>query len=183
MSWTATGGFDHTGITGNCFSCHNGSTATGKPPNHVPSPNTCENCHNTMSWTDDRRLRSHGHHRKLRELPQRQHGDGQVAQPLRHQRRLRGVPHPGGLAARALPAHGPELPRRSRGQSRLPRLPHEQRADGPVAVRGVRPRLRGLPRERLHAGRARPATLSELRDCAGACHEGSGRHRVNRGSW
>jgi hypothetical protein len=49
-SWDVAGGFDHSGITGNCFSCHNGTTATGKPSNHVPSANTCEDCHNTMSW-------------------------------------------------------------------------------------------------------------------------------------
>jgi len=40
----------HVGVTGNCFSCHNGTSATaiGKnaaPTLHVPSSNTCEDCH------------------------------------------------------------------------------------------------------------------------------------------
>ena len=36
---------NHTGITGNCASCHNGSTATGKPSNHFPTTLDCSTCH------------------------------------------------------------------------------------------------------------------------------------------
>jgi hypothetical protein len=35
----------------NCASCHNGSTATGKPVTHVPvGSSNCFNCHNTSGW-------------------------------------------------------------------------------------------------------------------------------------
>ncbi|MEJ2415841.1 MAG: hypothetical protein P8Y45_02685 [Exilibacterium sp.] len=39
------GGFDHTGTTNGCSGCHNGSVATGKSDSHIPSSNSCENCH------------------------------------------------------------------------------------------------------------------------------------------
>jgi hypothetical protein len=42
--------FDHAAVTGACFSCHNGSTATGKTPMHIQSANTCEDCHSTLAW-------------------------------------------------------------------------------------------------------------------------------------
>jgi hypothetical protein len=43
--------FDHVGITAACITCHNGVTATGKPPGHIPSSNTCGDCHTTVTWT------------------------------------------------------------------------------------------------------------------------------------
>jgi len=42
--------FDHAGITTNCFSCHNGTTATGKHPTHIPTGNACELCHSNQRW-------------------------------------------------------------------------------------------------------------------------------------
>jgi hypothetical protein len=41
--------------TGTCDTCHNGSTARGKPPNHIPVPAgaaRCDSCHRSQSsWT------------------------------------------------------------------------------------------------------------------------------------
>ena len=42
--------FDHSGVTGLCSSCHNGSTATGKPPGHVQTTGECDACHSTSTW-------------------------------------------------------------------------------------------------------------------------------------
>ena len=42
--------FDHTGVTGNCFSCHNGTNAGGKNATHINSTNTCESCHVVAAW-------------------------------------------------------------------------------------------------------------------------------------
>lgn len=44
--------FDHTGITNNCASCHDGATARGKtpPPNHVPTTQDCSVCHQTTGF-------------------------------------------------------------------------------------------------------------------------------------
>ena len=43
-------GLSHAGVTGNCYSCHNGALATGKGPNHIASNNTCQNCHTIIAW-------------------------------------------------------------------------------------------------------------------------------------
>jgi hypothetical protein len=37
-------------VLGTCFSCHDGSTASGKPVNHIASNNTCDDCHSTNAW-------------------------------------------------------------------------------------------------------------------------------------
>ncbi|MGD8570034.1 MAG: hypothetical protein PVJ39_18245 [Gammaproteobacteria bacterium] len=42
--------FDHTGIVDNCASCHNGTTATGKNPTHVPTNQDCSVCHQTTGF-------------------------------------------------------------------------------------------------------------------------------------
>ncbi len=44
----------HSGVTSNCFSCHNGSLATGKDAAHVAANSSCENCHTTIAWTPAR---------------------------------------------------------------------------------------------------------------------------------
>jgi len=50
LNWDATR-FDHAGITANCASCHNGIDATGKSPTHISTTNVCEACHRPGSWT------------------------------------------------------------------------------------------------------------------------------------
>jgi Cytochrome c7 and related cytochrome c len=43
--------FDHTTVVpGTCFTCHNGTKATGKTPTHFATSNTCDVCHNTTLW-------------------------------------------------------------------------------------------------------------------------------------
>ena len=42
---------DHADVIGTCFTCHNGTTATGKTTNHIISGNTCDDCHTTNGWT------------------------------------------------------------------------------------------------------------------------------------
>jgi hypothetical protein len=41
---------DHTQVIGTCFSCHDGTTATGKNPTHITSGNNCDDCHTTNAW-------------------------------------------------------------------------------------------------------------------------------------
>ena len=46
-TWTpvAPAAVDHTQVNGTCFSCHNGTLASGKSATHINSTNTCEACH------------------------------------------------------------------------------------------------------------------------------------------
>jgi hypothetical protein len=41
---------DHLEVLGTCAACHNGTTAPGKTANHIPSTATCDDCHNTNAW-------------------------------------------------------------------------------------------------------------------------------------
>ena len=44
--------FDHSGVVpGTCATCHNGTTATGKPSGHLVTSASCDSCHSTFSWT------------------------------------------------------------------------------------------------------------------------------------
>jgi len=43
--------FSHAGVApGTCATCHNGTTAKGKPANHIPTTQSCDACHKTTSW-------------------------------------------------------------------------------------------------------------------------------------
>jgi hypothetical protein len=33
-----------------CIRCHNGTTATGKPGNHLPTTASCDSCHSSRAW-------------------------------------------------------------------------------------------------------------------------------------
>jgi hypothetical protein len=43
--------FDHGNVSGNCISCHNGIIASGKSASHISSSNGCEDCHSTLRWS------------------------------------------------------------------------------------------------------------------------------------
>jgi hypothetical protein len=43
--------FSHTAVApGTCAICHNGSQATGKPANHIMTTASCDSCHRTSAW-------------------------------------------------------------------------------------------------------------------------------------
>lgn len=41
---------DHTQVQGTCSSCHNNSVAIGKPATHVATSAECSSCHRTTAW-------------------------------------------------------------------------------------------------------------------------------------
>ncbi|MGD8325242.1 MAG: hypothetical protein PVF50_12830, partial [Gammaproteobacteria bacterium] len=49
-TWTPVVRVDHFEVLGACFSCHNNQRAPGKPINHIPAGNQCDDCHNTRSF-------------------------------------------------------------------------------------------------------------------------------------
>lgn len=53
-SWAPVRRVDHLEVRGSCFSCHNNMLAEGRPPNHIPSSNKCDDCHNVRSWAQVR---------------------------------------------------------------------------------------------------------------------------------
>lgn len=48
-TWAVTR-FDHSGVMGTCKKCHNNVTATGKSANHVQTNGSCDDCHITAAW-------------------------------------------------------------------------------------------------------------------------------------
>ncbi|MCG7927801.1 MAG: cytochrome c3 family protein, partial [Candidatus Thiodiazotropha taylori] len=43
--------FSHTNVAGTCSNCHNGTFATGKSANHLPTNAQCDDCHtSTSNW-------------------------------------------------------------------------------------------------------------------------------------
>ncbi len=40
----------HAGVIANCISCHNGTLAAGKGSSHIPTNDSCQNCHTTVAW-------------------------------------------------------------------------------------------------------------------------------------
>jgi Zn finger protein HypA/HybF involved in hydrogenase expression len=45
----ASGRFDHRSAIGPCATCHNGVSATGKPPRHVTTQAPCDDCHKSTN--------------------------------------------------------------------------------------------------------------------------------------
>jgi len=41
---------DHNEVIGTCSSCHNGTTATGKPADHIDTTAECDTCHSVGAW-------------------------------------------------------------------------------------------------------------------------------------
>lgn len=41
---------DHNHVTGTCNSCHDGVQAPGKPTGHIPTSAQCGDCHSTLAW-------------------------------------------------------------------------------------------------------------------------------------
>ena len=90
-AWSPAMRVDHTDVHGTCASCHNGTTATGKPPTHIPTTLDCDDCHTDR--LDAGALRPHRRHAgHLRDLPQRHAGDRQAGDPHRDDRELRRLP-------------------------------------------------------------------------------------------
>jgi hypothetical protein len=50
-AWKPTNRVDHAHVTGTCSSCHNGLAAAGKPTTHLPTQSECGLCHSTLAWT------------------------------------------------------------------------------------------------------------------------------------
>ena len=50
FTWRPATKVDHTQVTGSCYSCHNGTTATGKHLAHLSTHNDCDTCHATTAW-------------------------------------------------------------------------------------------------------------------------------------
>ena len=74
---------DHSALSANCFSCHNGAVAKGKPVTHLPVNSQCDNCHTTIAFKPARFDHTQTT-ATCADLPYRCARDGQARQAYRH---------------------------------------------------------------------------------------------------
>jgi len=180
--------FDHSDIMGNCQSCHNGVTADGKNPTHILTTDNCDDCHRTVSWTPVLRV---DHVAVLGSCSSCHNGVTATGKDVNHfittlecdnchntlnwitlEFRHQSISYPGDHAQQlpctachainsqivtwSSPAYQPDCAGCHEGDYRADK--HEEDGGGFY-------------------------TVSELRDCSGACHEPAGEHRVSANSW
>jgi hypothetical protein len=144
--------FDHSGVTGSCGTCHNGTRATGKASSHFVTSKDCVECHGTSNWT-----------------------------PVRYTH-----------ASATYPNHGTRLTCRSCHTSNSQTISWRSAAYVPDCAACHAGNYKSDPHTKYGSVKY---TVSELRDCAGACHiytdstlttirtRRTGQHRANSGGF
>lgn len=199
-SWATSGRPDHTNITTGCFDCHNNSTASGKPANHIASSNECELCHSTVTWAGA----AFDHTGVMGNCSSCHNGMQATGTPSGHfvtsqecdscHNTTAWLPARYTHSSPSYPDHGTRLGCTDchRGNSEAVTY----------TTPGYQPDCAGCHANDFkrdpHKKVASPViyyTVSELRDCTGACHQytdstfstisrtRSGEHRANRGDW
>jgi hypothetical protein len=195
-SWETSGSFDHAGITTGCFDCHNGGRAPGKPGNHPPSSNACETCHSTVSWGgagfDHTGVTSgcrgchatdtpSGHFVTTQECNTCHNTSGWLPASFRH-------------SSAAYPDHGSRLDCTDCHRGGSEAVNYSSPAYRPDCAACHANDFKRDAHKKVD-GPTIFYTVSELRDCTGACHQytdatfstiektRNGEHRPNRGDW
>jgi hypothetical protein len=175
--------FDHAAITGSCISCHNGSIATGKNSGHVDSSNECDTCHSNRRWVPagfDHSAVSPGtcntcHNGMTASAPPSGHFTTTLScdgchgtnrwTPASYDHAGTAYPGDHGVSLDCIDCHG--------GNSDMVTW------SSPT----YQPDCAGCHAKDFEVGGPhKTATVSDLRDCAGACHKPS-EHSVRDGDW
>ncbi len=192
---------NHTNVTGSCSTCHNGTKATGKPPTHIASGNVCEDCHTPSGWRPARM----NHTNVTGSCSTCHNGTKATGKPPTHF--VTSVPceechSTAGWRPILRYRHTGAYPG-DHGSSLVCLACHKTNTQTPTWTYGTyKPDCAGC-----HAGSFKPGehqktaspavnyTVSELRNCAGACHEytdssmttirrsRTGEHRVTDGGF
>ncbi|MGB1222381.1 MAG: cytochrome c3 family protein, partial [Alcanivoracaceae bacterium] len=180
--WTPVGRVDHAEVQGNCASCHNGNTAPGKPANHIQSGNACDDCHNTNTFTGARFDHSSvsgncaschngttatgkpGNHFVTTVACEECHTvNGWTPAIFRHSGAAYPGDHRGGLDCRDCHTNN--------NQVMNWQFPAYQ------------PDCAACHASDYEPDEHRNAPVSQLRDCAGSCHQSNPEHSVNDKDW
>jgi hypothetical protein len=167
----------HAGIIGNCASCHNGKTATGKPTNHVITNASCETCHKSTATFEGARF---DHTRVTATCASCHNGTVSEGKPARHfattlpcescHRSATWISPSYRHASPAYVNHGPGPGCISCHTTNAQTVPWKF----PASRLGCAGCHADKYRPQSHPKFMRPAavyyTVTELRDCAGACH-------------
>lgn len=174
---------DHLQVQGTCSSCHNGTTATGMHAGHVQTNAECEACHTTLAWLpagfDHSNVtpgtcsgchngttatgKDAGHFTTQLECDHC-HSD-EFFTPLVFAHVSAGYPGDHRVPLGCTDCHSTN--------AELVAWPFPAYA----------PDCAGCHAGDFRAGPHEGATVSELRDCAGSCHQSSPEHSVNAREW
>lgn len=193
---------NHTGIIANCASCHNGTTAIGKPTNHIVANAPCETCHKSTVTFAGARV----DHSRLT-APCASCHNGTMAEGKSPRHFLTALPcetcHRTAIwtpviyrhTSPAYVNHGPGLNCASCHTSNAQIVPWKFPAFRPDCAGCHVDKYRPMSHPKFERPVKVYYTVAELRDCAGACHiytdntqrtiltHRSGVHRAIGGGW
>ena len=179
-AWLPATGFDHTGITSGCSSCHDNVTEPGKDPDHILSTNLCENCHTSVAWSP---VFTVDHNEVLGSCGSCHDGVAATGKPGGHFV----VTTPSidcdscHSSVSWLPdfyTHTGAYPGDHRDNPTCTACHTSTSEMIPWIFPAYQPDCAGCHEDEWEDGPHLGATVGELRDCAGACHEGPGEHSV-----
>ena len=193
---------NHTGITGHCASCHNGRTAIGKPTTHIVTTAACETCHKSTVTFAGARMDHTGITASCASCHNGATATGKSAkhfvttQPCETCHRTAGwTPVVFRHASPTYPDHGTRLTCTSCHTSNAQTIPWKFAAYKPDCAGCHAGDFKPGPHKKYEKPATVSYTVTELRDCTGACHvyvdsslttiktRRSGQHRANRGDW
>jgi len=193
---------NHTGIVSGCATCHNGTTALGKPARHIATTAPCETCHKSTVTFAGARM---DHTRITAACATCHNGTTATGKPPRHfittqpcelcHRTIAWTPVLYRHTSPRYPDHGRTLECISCHTANAQTIPWKSAAFQPDCAGCHAPDYRPMPHVKFQRPVTMYYTVAELRDCSGACHiyadstmrtissRRSGQHRPNRGGW
>jgi hypothetical protein len=167
-----------------CIRCHNGTTATGKPGNHLPTTASCDSCHSTTAWrpaTFDHSTVAPG------TCASCHNGTTATGKPSGHFVTTRSCDacH---STSRWLPvlnySHtSPFFPSGHRASVTCDRCHTANSEVISWRFAAYKPDCAGCHADDYRSDPHKGASVSQLRDCSGACHKPPGKHRPGDGGW
>jgi hypothetical protein len=175
MAWTPAR-FDHAGVRpGTCSTCHNGVRASGKPVAHLPTTQECDACHTTLAWQPA----TFSHTGITGNCQSCHNGTTSTGKPVGHMTTARdcNACHSTSAWTPLTFRHtSPEYPGDHRGTFACTRCHTTNTDQATWRTPAYRPDCAGChagdykssPHDKVE-GRSK-YTVSELRNCSGACH-------------
>jgi hypothetical protein len=192
---------DHNAVVGTCSSCHNGSVATGKPQNHIPTTGECDTCHSTVAWTPAR----FDHATITGSCASCHNGGTATGKPSNHfvtnlacetcHRNTGWTPLIFRHSSLNFPDHGSRLDCKDCHRANAQQVPYPSPAFAPDCAACHANDFKPGPHKKYEQPTKVTYTVQELRDCTGACHvytdsslttinkRRSNEHSPNRGGW
>jgi hypothetical protein len=174
--------FNHDMITGTCVSCHNGVEADGKSVDHVLTTDICEDCHTVTAFAPA----IVDHAQVLGSCSNCHDGTTATGKDTGHFTTTYECDHchtRDFWAPLTLDHVSATYPGDHRGNLDCTDCHSSNAEDVPWPFPAYAPDCAGCHASDYRLDPHRNATVSELRDCAGSCHQSRPEHSVNSREW